>query len=116
MTQHPNPLPPEGTQQWRVLMGLLDGDKITPIGAIIDYNCFTVNARCSELRKLGWPIRVIDVPHPNQTKFPGAMLPCYLLDYHFRSWIKQRLPDGQSRHPLDYPSDDGRGKFSTVKS
>ena len=31
-----SPLPAEGTQQMRVLMGLLSGDKITPIGGIID--------------------------------------------------------------------------------
>lgn len=104
---HPNPLPKQGGQQWRVLMGLLDGDKITPIGAIIDYNCFAINARCSELRSLGWPIRTITVPHPNQTKFPDEVLPCYLLDLHFRTWIKAE----RGRHPLDYPSDSGRGKF-----
>lgn len=109
MTGRPDPLPPEGAQQWRVLMGLLAGDKITPIGSIIDYNCFAINARCSELRKLGWPIRTIDVPHPNQTKFPNAVLPCYLLDNHFRRWIK----DHPGAHPLDYPSQSGRGKFVT---
>jgi hypothetical protein len=106
----PSPLPNEGGQQWRVLMGLLDGDKITPISAIIDYNCFAINARASELRKLGWPIRVIDMPHPNQEKFPGAMLPCYFMDAHFREWaISQR---GKNPHPLDYPGQDGRGKFA----
>lgn len=108
MPDHPNPLPPEGTQQWRILMGLLDGDKITPIGSIVDYNCFAVNARCSELRALGWPIRTITVPHPNQTKFPDAVLPCYLLDAHFRTWIKAE----KGRHPVEYPSADGRGKFA----
>lgn len=111
---HPNPLPEEGTQQWRVLMGLLDGDKITPISAIISYNCFAINARCSELRKLGWPILTMQVPHPNQTKFPSAQLPCYLLDAHFRRWMHERDPEtGKSKHPLDYPFQAGRGKFVT---
>ena len=109
---HANPLPSESSQNWRILMGLLDGDKITPIGSIIDYNCFAVNARCSELRALGWPIRTLKVQHPNQTKFPGEMLPCYVLDAHFRTWIKAV----SGRHPLDYPSQDGRGKFTTEPS
>lgn len=104
-----NPLPLNSSQGWRILMGLLDGDPITPIGAIIDYNCFAVNARCSELRKLGWPIRTLTVPHPNQTKFRGAQLPCYVLDAHFLRWIKAET----GRHPLDYPSQSGRGKFTT---
>lgn len=106
---HPNPLPPEGTQQWRLLMGLLDGDTVTPIGAIVDYDVSIPAARCAELRKLGWPIRVIPVPHPNQTKFPTSTLPGYILDAHFRTWIKAE----RGRHPLDYPSQSGRGKFVT---
>lgn len=106
---HPNPLPPEGTQQYRLLQGLLSGDKITAISSIVDYNCFTPMARCSELRKLGWPIRTLSVPHPNQAKFPMAMLPCYLLDQHFLRWMREG--DG-ARHPRDYPGDAGRGKFT----
>ena len=109
---HPNPLPPEGSQQWRLLMGLLDGDTITPIGAIIDYNVSIPAARCAELRALGWPIRKVNVPHPNQTKFHDQFLPGYLLDAHFRRWMKTE----EGRHPLDYPSQDGRGKFVTEPS
>jgi len=112
-----NPLPPEGTQQWRVLIGLLDGDKITPVSAIIDYNCFAINARCSELRKIGWPIRTLYVPHPNREKFPNDQLPCYTLDAHFRQWMSERDPEtGRSKHPADYPSQDGRGKFAEDQS
>jgi len=104
-----NPFPAEGGQQWRILKGLLAGDKITPIGAIVDYNCTIPAARCAELRKLGWPIRVLEVPHPNQDKFPLAMLPCYVIDEHFRAWAASS-PAGT--HPAEYPGTDGRGKFA----
>lgn len=108
MTERPSPFPAEGGQQWRILKGLLAGDVITPISAIVDYNCGIPAARCAELRKLGWPIRVIEVPHPKQDKFPGAMLAAYIIDAHFREWIAS-APDGT--HPAEYPSQDGRGKF-----
>lgn len=109
MTDRPNPFPAEGGQQWRLLKGLLAGDKITPISSLIDYNCFAPNARCSELRKLGWPIRTLEVAHPNQDKFPGAMLPCYVIDEHFRLWAADAPP---GTHPAEYAGRDGRGKFA----
>lgn len=102
-----NSLPSQNSQAFRVLEGLLRGDKISPITAVVDYNCFAVNARCSELRKLGWPVSVIDVPHPNQTKFPDTFLPCYYFDNHFLRWMNAN----KEKEPSDYPSQSGRGKF-----
>lgn len=112
MTDRPNPFPPKGGQQWRLLEGLLAGDTISPISSIIDYNCFAPNARCSELRKMGWPIRTLELPHPRQDLFPGAMLPCYLIDQHFREWA---LAAPEGTHPMEYPGQDGRGKFGSSK-
>lgn len=103
-----SPLPPEGTQQWRVLKALLSGQRLDPITSIIECNCFAVNARVSELRKLGWPIRTLKTPHPNREAFPDATLPTYLIDAHFRSWIA----NNPGAHPFDYPDSDGRGKFA----
>jgi hypothetical protein len=110
VSERPNPIPAEKSQQYRLLRGLLNGDRITPISSIVDYNCFAPMARCAELRKMGWPIRTLDVPHPNQDKFPGAMLPAYVLDEHFRQWVVDS-PNGA--HPMDYPGQEGRGKFTT---
>lgn len=103
-----SPLPPQGTQQWRVLAALLAGKRLDPITAILDCNCFAVNARVSELRALGWPIRTLSVPHPNTAEFPDATLPCYLIDAHFREWIA----NNPGAHPFEYPDSDGRGKFA----
>lgn len=105
----PNPWPSKDSQQERLLKGLLAGDKITNISAIVDYNCPMINARCSELRKMGWPIRTLTIPHPNQTKFPNATLPVYVIDAHFRQWAVDSL---EGTHPYDYQFTDGRGKFA----
>lgn len=109
MTERPDPFPARGTQQWRLLEAMLEGEKITPITALIDHNVFIPAARCAELRRLGWPVRTLTVPHPNTEKFPDAKLPVYLLDEHFRLWAVNS-PDGT--HPLDYPGEDGRGRFT----
>lgn len=101
-------LPAEGTQQWRVLAALLAGKRLDPITSIIECNCFAVNARVSELRALGWPIRTLKIPHPNIEAFPRATLPSYVIDAHFREWIAAN----PSAHPFDYPDEDGRGKFA----
>lgn len=102
-----DPFPARDTQQWRLLTGLLSGDKITPITAILDYNVFIPAARCAELRKLGWPVRKQDIAHPNHKAFPGAVLPAYFLDAHFRVWVMEN----EGKHPSEYPFKEGRGKF-----
>lgn len=104
----PSPMPPQGGQQYRLLQGMLNGDLVTPVTAIVDYNVLIAPARCAELRALGWPVRTSQVPHPNQTKFPGKTMTAYFLDSHFRRWIAEN----PSIHPADYPFDEGRGKFS----
>ena len=105
-----SPFPAEGTSQYRLLAALLAGDFITPVTAIMDLNVNIVSARVSELRRMGWPIRSREEPHPNRTKFPNDNLPSYFLDQHFRMWIGG--PEGRGKHPAEYPFVDGRGKFS----
>jgi hypothetical protein len=105
----PNAYPSAGSQQDRLLRGLLTGDKISPISAIVDYNVFVPSARFAELRRLGWPIRKSQVAHPNQQKFGGAMLPMYFIDDHFRVWYATQPDDA---HPAEYKGAEGRGKFA----
>jgi hypothetical protein len=105
----PNAYPSPGSQQERLLKGMLAGDKITPISAIIDYNVFIPAARCAELRRLGWPVRKAQVPHPNTEKFRGHMLPAYFIDDHFRVWYATQPNDV---HPAEYKGQEGRGKFA----
>jgi hypothetical protein len=107
----PNAYPAIGTQQERLLKGLLAGDKITPITSIVEYNVFIPAARCAELRALGWPIRKLQVPHPNQDKFRGHMLPAYFIDDHFRYWYATQPNDA---HPAEYKGKEGRGKFAEM--
>lgn len=107
-----NPFPPEGSQQYRLLAALLKGEQVTAISAIVGLNVMIVSARASELRKLGWPIRTMDIPHPNRDEFPTATLPMYFLDQHFRRWIGG---EGKGKHPALYSDTDGRGKFANWK-
>lgn len=107
-TTRPNPWPKSTSANRRVLDALLAGDKITPMVSIYELNCFTISSRVSELRALGWPIRALETPHPNASKFPDATLPCYVLDDHFRHWASG---SENGTHPLDYPFEEGRGKF-----
>jgi hypothetical protein len=105
----PNAYPNPDSQQDRLLKGLLAGDKITPISAIVDYNCLIPAARCAELRRLGWPIRTTEVTHPNHEKFPRAKLTVYFIDDHFRLWYATQPNDV---HPAEYKGQEGRGKFA----
>lgn len=109
MSGRTNPFPPLGTQQDRLLRGLLGGDIISPISAIVDYNVMIPAARCAELRRLGWPIEVMYLPHPNRSQFPDDKLPSYFMDRHFRAWISE-APEGT--HPSEYKFKSGRGKFA----
>ena len=106
-----SPFPVKGSSQYRLLQALLGGDFVSPISAITDLNVTIVSARVSELRRLGWPIRSKEIPHPNGVKFPLDKLPVYFLDQHFRVWIGGT--EGKGLHPCAYPFQDGRGKFST---
>lgn len=105
----PDPFPARGSQQWRLLEAMLDGEKIDPVSAILKHNVLIPAARCAELRRLGWPVRKVDMLHPDQERFPKAKLPCYLIDAHFRQWAKDS-PNGT--HPREYPGEDGRGRFT----
>lgn len=105
----PSPFPAEGTQQYRLLTALLDGRMIDPITAITDLNVGIVAARAAELRRLGWSVRTMEIPHPNKADFPDATLTRYFMDQHYRAWMKDS-PAGT--HPDEYPFDDGRGRFT----
>lgn len=104
-----NPFPKKGSQQYRLLAALLAGERVTAISAIVSLNVMVVSARVSELRRMGWPIRSLDVPHPNRKDFPNEKLPMYFLDQHFRRWIATA---GKGQHPALYGDASGRGKFA----
>lgn len=97
-------VPARGSKALLLLEALLQGVEVDPIYATAQLNLLTVNARVSELRKLGWPIRTIEKPHP---KLISEMMPAYYLDAHFRAW----MTTNPSIHPGLYPDADGRGKF-----
>lgn len=97
-------VPKKGSKSYLLLGALLQGVQIDPIYATSQLNLLTVNARVSELRKLGWPIRTLEVPHP---KFLNEVMPSYYLDAHFRAW----MTTNPGKHPGAYPGAEGRGKF-----
>lgn len=97
-------IPPKGTKQRKVLEALLQGERVDPFYALMELNLSTLNARVSELRRMGWPVRSLPVPHP---KLENEKVHQFFLDSHFRRWILES-PD---RHPGEYPHSEGRGKF-----
>jgi hypothetical protein len=100
-------VPAEGTKSYRLLGALLKGVAVDAGYAYTELNLPTLQARASELRKLGWPVRAIERPHP---KLVHEMTTFYLLDGNFRQWIAQN-PD---RHPSHYPGQEGRGKYLSI--
>jgi len=84
---------------------LLQGERVDPLSAIWELNLPTLQARVSELRRIGWPIRADEVEHPS---LPGEKMVAYWLDAHFRRWWSSNA----TTHPADYPFTDGRGKFA----
>lgn len=105
VTRKATHVPPEGTKQYQLLARLLRGERVDPFTALMEINLPTVNARASELRRMGWPVRSKKEPHP---KLPNEKIVVYFLDDHFRRWIGEN-PD---QHPSTYPGQEGRGKFA----
>ena len=102
--------PTRGSQEERILKAMLEGVILTPISAIMDYNVLIPSARVAELRRRGWPIRSLEMPHPSD-KFIGKTLTAYAFDQPFRRWYG--AVDNYGKHPGEYPDTDGRGKFES---
>lgn len=92
-----------------LLADLLNGEQVTVIDALMNYNLMTPNARVSELRSAGWPINSIKVPHP---RLNGQQIVAYSMDAHFRNWWITEAGQGKLKTPSQYPFKAGRGKFS----
>ena len=102
---HPSPWPNKGDKKHTLLSALLNGVRVDPFIALMEMNVSVVQARMAELRKMGWPIRTIRLPHP---KLAGETVVAYFLDTHFRGWVLAH----EGAHPADYPGQEGRGKFA----
>lgn len=97
-------IPAEGGKCHALLRVLLNGERVDPFYALMELNLPSVGARVSELRRMGWPIRAVTLPHP---KLPEHIV-AYVLDAHFRRWLEAN----PCSHPSTYASQDGRGKFA----
>lgn len=97
--------PNKGSSTYKLLDALLNGRRMTVIDTLMEFNLMTPNARVSELRKAGWPIRSLKVPHP---RLPSEEVVAYYMEAPFRKWW---IDHGQTANPADYPYDAGRGKF-----
>lgn len=97
-------IPKEGSKPYALLRLLLEGQRVDPFLALMELNMPTVHARVSELRRKGWPIRSVKLPHP---KLKDETIVSYFLDTHFRRWIAQNA----DKHPSEYSGREGRGKF-----
>jgi len=105
--------PSKGSQQERLLLALLSGVTVDPVTAITEYDILIPGARAAELRRMGWPVRSIQVDHPGK-RFLGKTITAYIFDNHFRHWFG--LAENKGKHPGEYKQgDDGRGKFAGWK-
>lgn len=100
-------IPAVGTKQYALLSRLLSGDRVDPFTALQEINLPTLNARASELRRMGWPVMSKKEPHPNPA-LRGEKIVVFFFDEHFRTWIAQNA----DQHPDAYPGQEGRGKFA----
>lgn len=108
--------PPKGSQGEKVLKALASGRKLDVASAYHHFNVSAIGARVSELRRLGWPVRSLDLPHPNREECHDQRVKVYVLDEHFRNWFiseSERLGSPDLVDPVTYGGEDGRGKFAT---
>ena len=98
-------IPKTGTKLYLLLEALLEGKEVDPFMAMMEFNLPTVQARASELRRMGWPVRALDYAHP---KLKDERIVVYKFDASFLRWIKAH----PSNHPSEYPHQDGRGRFA----
>lgn len=98
-------IPKAGTKLYVLLAALLRGVEVDPGYAFTELNLSTLQARASELRKLGWPVRALERPHP---RMPRETYTYYFLDIAFRRWMAQN----PSLPPSAYPGQDGRGRYA----
>jgi len=98
-TQAATHIPSRGSKQYVLLEALLRGVRVDPFIALMEWNLPSLNARVSELRKMGWPVRSIALPHP---KLRDETITAYVLDAHFRRWMIANA----TQHPRDYPFHD----------
>lgn len=99
--------PSKGSQQERLLIEMLQGTVVDPVMAITKLNVLIPSARVAELRRMGWPVRSVEIPHPNPQ---FQTITAFTLDNHFRRWYAQ--PANNGGDPAKYPGQDGRGKFA----
>jgi hypothetical protein len=49
-------VPEQGTVAYQILMALKQGQRLTPLLALAEFNCLSLSQRIGELKKMGWPI------------------------------------------------------------
>lgn len=91
-----------------LLQALLNGREMSVIDTVMEFNLMTPNARVSEMRKAGWPIKSLKNPHPN---LMTEKITVYYMDIKFRQWWAE---NGHSAVPSDFGNAEGRGKFKEV--
>lgn len=96
------PTSPKGR---KLLHALLNGRRMSVIDTIMEFNLMTPNARVSEMRKAGWPIKSLKEPHP---QLLNEMITVYYMDVLFRKWWAE---NGDTCAPSEFGNAEGRGKF-----
>lgn len=100
-----NDYEPTSPKARRLLQELINGREMDVIDTLLEFNLMTPNARVSEMRKLGWPIKSLKKPHPN---LPTERITAYYMDIKFRKWWAEH---GHYAAPADFGNAEGRGKF-----
>ena len=99
---------PSSPKARSLLRELLNGREMSVIDTLMEFNLMTPNARVSEMRKMGWPIKSLKQPHPTLLT---EKITVYYMDVRFRKWW---LDNWQHASPADYENAEGRGKFKEV--
>ena len=73
----PVTVPPKGTQNYRLLIAMQSGERLSVAKALTEYGVYALSQRCGELRRMGWPImsRLVEVES-------GARVALYWMESH----------------------------------
>jgi hypothetical protein len=53
----PVKIPQKGTQNYRLLMAMQNGERLTVALALSEFGVYALSQRMGELKRMGWPIR-----------------------------------------------------------
>ena len=68
-------IPPKGSQTYRLLLAMRNGQRLTVAKALNEHGCYALSQRCTDLRRMGWPIQSRTLKMPSGAHVSEYWLP-----------------------------------------